>query len=149
MITRNNLPISFAAYSKLTICSNLLIDGGFLLSIDDVLPLVIGKGEKPQVWLQALINNEKKEFLPLVEASISKHPAVSIIENQGMLTIMIQDTNILTIEKYDIESAEINFINLNTIGFNICGDANKLTIGNSTYSGNTMSGAGVLIGFNA
>jgi len=44
MITRNNLPISFIAYEKLTICSNSLINGGFLLSVGDTLPLIIGKG---------------------------------------------------------------------------------------------------------
>jgi hypothetical protein len=147
MITLNNLPASFIPYKKLTICSNSLLNGGFLLSMGEILPLVIGKGEKPQIWLQALVNPEKKEFISIVEASISKHPAVSIIENLGMLTINIQNIKILSINNYSEDSAEIDLIDLRPIGFNIYGDNTKLIIGNSTFSGNTMSGGGVLIGF--
>jgi hypothetical protein len=147
MITRSTLPASFIPYKKLTICSNSLIDGGFLLSMGDILPLVIGKGEKPQIWLQALLNSEKKEFISIVEASISKHPAVSIIDASGMLTIKVQNIKILSISDYNENSAEVDLIDLRPIGFNIYGDSKKLVIGNSTFSSNSMSGGGVLIGF--
>jgi len=147
MITRNNLPTSFIPYKTLIICSNSLIGGGFLLSMGDIIPLLIGKGEKPQIWLQALVDSENKKFIPIVEASISKHPAVSIIETLGMLTINIQGTNILSVNKYDENSAEIDSIDLRSIGFNIHGTKTQLIIGNSTFSGNSMSGGGVLIGF--
>ena len=147
MITRNNLPTSFIPYKELIICSNSLIDGGFLLSMGDIIPLIIGKGEKPQIWLQALVNPEKKEFISIVEASISKNTAVSIIETLGMLTINIQNVTILSVSQYDTNSAEIDLIDLRPIGFNIHGNKEQLIVGNSTFSGNSMSGGAVLIGF--
>lgn len=145
MITRNNLPKNFLPYKKLVICSNSLIDGGFLLSIGDVLPLIIGKGQKPLIWLQAVVNSKSQEFIQIVEASVSKHPHVSVIEENNNLTINIKNTKILSINKYE-DSAIIDYMDLKQIGFNIYGDEQKLIIGNSTFSGNSMSGGGTLIG---
>jgi hypothetical protein len=148
-MNRNNLPTSFVPYHKLIICSNTLIDGGFLLSMGDILPLVIGKGEKPQIWLEALIDPKKKKFLSIVEASISKHPGVSIMETLGKLTITLQNIDILRVNKYDENLAEVDFIDLRPIGFNIYGTKTELVIGNSSFSGNSMVGGGTLIGFDS
>ena len=48
---------------------------------------------------------------------------------------------------YNENSAEIDSICLRPIGFNIHGNKEQLIIGNSTFSGNSMSGGAVLIGF--
>ena len=107
MITRDNLPKSYSPYEKLVVCSNTLSGGGHILAIGEVLPVLVGKGEKPQVWLQALSNPDKSEFIIIVEASISKHQAVKVFEDNGVLNIHVGSTSVLSVRVTGEDIAEI------------------------------------------
>ena len=146
MITRTNLPKSFEAYDSITICSNTLLGGGHVVAVGEVLPLVIGKGSKPQIWLQAMSRPEKKEFISIIESSVSKHPAVEVIEENGSIVVTIQSSKVLVISAQE-NSAAITELDLRPIGLNLHGNQSGLIAGGSTLSGNTMAGGGVLIGF--
>ena len=80
MITRNNMPKSYNPINTLKICSNTLYGGGNLVAVGDVLPILIGKGEKPKIWLQALADSKENKFVTIIDESISKHPAVKVYE---------------------------------------------------------------------
>lgn len=147
MITRENLPTSYKPYETLVICSNSMLGGGHIVSVGDVLPLVIGKGEKPQIWLQAINNPETKEFVSIIEASVSKHPAVEILEKDGSIEVTIEDNKILVVRAESENKAVVSHLDLRPIGLNLVGNASSLSVGGSTFSGNSMSGGGVLIGF--
>ncbi|MBD2858743.1 hypothetical protein IB286_06930 [Spongiibacter sp. KMU-158] len=148
MITLEKLPDDYVPYETLTICSNKMIGGGHIVSVGGSLPVVIGKGGKPQIWLQALVNPETNEFLPIVEASISTHPAVKVLEKDKLIIVEIQKQKVLSVKTLSKDSAEVTQLDLRPIGLNLIGDTSKLTAGSSTFSRNTMSGGGsVLIGF--
>lgn len=147
MITRENLPTSYNPYETLVICSNSMLGGGHIVSVGDVLPLVIGKGEKPQIWVQAISDPETKEFVSIIEASVSKHPAVEILEKDGSIEVTIQDNKILIVRAESDNKAVVSHLDLRPIGLNLVGNASSLSVGGSTFSGNSMSGGGVLIGF--
>lgn len=147
MITRENFPTSYKPYETLVICSNSMLGGGHIVSVGDVLPLVIGKGEKPQIWLQAINNLETKEFVSIIEASVSKHPAVEILEKDGSIEVTIEDNKILVVRAESENKAVVSHLDLRPIGLNLVGNASSLSVGGSTFSGNSMSGGGVLIGF--
>ena len=147
MITRNNLPKNYEPYESLNICSNTLLGGGHTVAVDEILPLVIGKGTKPQIWLQAMNSPDKKEFVSIIEASVSKHPAVEVIEENGSIVVSIQGTKVLVVEATSDESASVTQLDLRPIGLNLIGNRSSLSAGGSNFSGNTMAGGGVLIGF--
>lgn len=147
MITKNNLPKSYIPYEKLVVCSNTLSGGGHILAAGETLPVLVGKGEKPQVWLQALSNSEKNEFVTIVEASISKHQAVKVLEENGAININVGGTNVLSVKVTSEDSAEIFMLDLRPLGINIFGNKSELKVGNSTFSGNSFSGGGTMIGF--
>jgi hypothetical protein len=147
MITRENLPSSYVPYKTLVICSNSMLGGGHIVSVGDVLPLVIGKGEKPQIWLQAISNPETKNFVPIIEASISKHPSVEILEKNGNIEVTVQHNKILVVRAESADKAVVSQLDLRPIGLNLVGNANSLTVDGSSFSGNSMAGGGVLIGF--
>lgn len=147
MITRKNLPTSYNPYETLVICSNSMLGGGHIVSVGDVLPLVIGKGEKPQIWVQAISNPETKEFVSIIEASVSKHPAVEILEKDGSIEVTIQNNKILVVRAESENKAVVSHLDLRPIGLNLVGNVSSLSVGGSTFSGNSMSGGGVLIGF--
>ena len=147
MITRNNLPSSYIPYSTLVICSNTMLGGGHIVAVGEVLPLVIGKGEKPQIWLQAISNPKNNEFVSIIEASVSKHPAVEILEQNGSIEVTIQNNKILIVRAESQDKAVVSQLDLRPIGLNLVGTTASLSVGGTTLSGNSMSGGGVLIGF--
>jgi hypothetical protein len=144
--TRNNLPSSYQPYEKLTICSNSLIGGGHLVELAGELPLIIGYGEKPQVWLQAISNPEKMEFVSVVENSVSKFPAVEVKEIDGSIIITIQGKQVLKVRNVSNSEAVVENMDLRPIGLILYGDANNMNMPNGSFSGNSMSGGGVLLG---
>ncbi len=143
---RNNLPKSYSQYDQLTVCSNKILGGGHIMSIGDVLPLIIGAGDKPQIWLQAASDGQSKNYISIVENSVSKHPAIDIIELSGVITVKLQGKAILSVKSTSEKSAVVELMDFRLIGFNIYGDSSSLKVGGSTFTGNTMSGGGVLIG---
>jgi hypothetical protein len=144
--TRDNLPKSFQPYHKLTVCSNSLIGGGHIVEVSGTLPLIIGKGDKPQIWLQALNNPETKEFILVVENSISKFPSVQVKEIQGFLVVSIQGNEVLRIREVSENEASVDAMDLRPIGLNLYGDVDGMKVGNGSFSRNAMSGGGVLLG---
>jgi hypothetical protein len=146
IFSRTNLPKSYQPYGNLTVCSNHLIGGGQIVAVGDVLPLIIGKGEKPQIWLQAMNNPETKEFISIVENSVSKHPAVEVLEVSGSVIISIQGIKVLSVKQVSEDSAVVESMDLRPIGVNLHGNSNSMDVGNSVLSGNSMHGDSVLIG---
>ncbi|MFH1874130.1 MAG: hypothetical protein ABH859_02965 [Pseudomonadota bacterium] len=147
MITRKNIPKNYIPFNTLTICSNVLSGGGNLVAIGDVLPILIGKGEKPKIWLQALADSKKNQFVTIVEESISKHPAVKVYEESGSLNVMISEELILSVKMIDQYSAIVEKLDFRPIGLKMYGGYSSLTVGGNTFSGNSMSGGGTFVGF--
>lgn len=147
MITQDNKPKNYTPLDILKICSNIISDGGHLVAIGDVLPILIGKGEKPKVWLQAIADAKSNTFVSIVEESISKHPNVKVFENDGYLTIMVAEKVVLGVKMTGDNTANIDKLDFRPIGLNMYGDSESLNIDDSSFSGNFMSGGGTLIGF--
>jgi len=147
MITTKNLPKSYTPYNTLVVCSNTLKGGGHFVAVGDILPLVVGKGDKPKIWLQALTDPKTKEFITLVDASISKHPVVRVYEDNDTLKITVSGTLVLSVKATGEDSAEIDTLDMRPLGLSLYGTKNELMVGSNTFSGNSMSGGGTLIGF--
>jgi len=146
MITRENLPPGYESYRDLNVCSNKLINGGFLLEVGKALPLVIGVGAPPKIWLQAAANPQASEFVEIVRRSVALHPMVHIATEHNRLIITVANTVVLDIKSENPESAVINVLDLRPIGFNVFGADGKLVAGGMHFSKSTFSGGGALIG---
>ncbi len=147
MITINNLPKSYIPYDTLVVCSNTLIGGVNVVAIGEVLPLLIGKGDKPRIWLQAIAKPDSSDFVTIVEESISTHPAVKIYEENNVIKVEASGTLVLTVKLTGENSAEVEILDFRPLGLNMHGTKGSLTVGGSTFSQNTMSGGKVVIGF--
>ncbi|MEK6725714.1 MAG: hypothetical protein AABY54_04075 [Deltaproteobacteria bacterium] len=147
MITINNLPKSYIPYDTLVVCSNTLIGGVNVVAIGEVLPLLIGKGDKPRIWLQAIAKPDSSDFVTIVEESISTHPAVKIYEENNVIKVEASGTLVLTVKLTGENSAEVEILDFRPLGLNMHGTKGSLTVGGSTFSQNTMSGGKVFIGF--
>lgn len=149
MMTLKSKPDSYVPYESLTICSNTIKGGGNLVAVSEVIPLLIGKGDTPQIWLLALANAQKNEFVSIVEKSISKHPAVKVYEDAEFLNVMISGEVVLSVRQDSESSATVTVLDLRPLGLNMYGNENTLNVGGGTFSKNSMSGGGTLIGLGA
>lgn len=147
MITPTTLPSTYKPYQRLTVCSNELIGGGHLVILGDVLPLLVGSGETPMVWLQAPADKTGKSYVPLVVASVAAHKAVTVVSNKDGLTVSVEGTPVIHALQVDSESAVIDFLDLRPVGLNIYGNATSLTAGGGTFSSNSFNGVGALLAF--
>jgi len=147
MITRTTLPSTYKPYQKLTVCSNVLIGGGHLVVLGEVLPLLVGSGEGPTIWLQAPTDKSGKSYVPLVTASVASHPAVGVVSNRDGLTVSIAGVPVIHVKQASQDSAVIDLLDLRPVGLNIYGNASSLTAGGTTLSQNTFSGGGTMLAF--
>lgn len=147
MITRTTLPSTYKPYQKLTVCSNVLIGGGHLVVLGEVLPLLVGSGEGPTIWLQAPTDISGKSYVPLVTASVASHPAVAVVSSRDGLTVSIAGVPAIHAKQTSQDSAVIDLLDLRPVGLNIYGNASSLTAGGTTFSQNTFSGGGTMLAF--
>ncbi|HHH9511512.1 TPA: hypothetical protein ACP32V_005582 [Pseudomonas aeruginosa] len=147
MITKSNLPKGYIPYSKVKLCSNLLSGSTFILSVDEVLPLLVGKGNKPQIWIQAIADANMKSFIPIVESSIPLFPFVRVTTESGVVLVFVNDQVIMSIRSEVDDEINIFQMDLRPIGLNIVGDEKSLRSGGMAFSNSTFSGMGTFMGF--
>lgn len=147
MITKNSLPDGYVPYKRITVCSNELVGGGHIFAVGDVLPLLIGVGPKPLIWLQAVASPNSKEFVTIVDASISTHPAVRVSESGRRVTVTVGGAPVLAVEAISSESAVVSELDLRPIGLNVYGSSSKLHVGGMQISRSTFAGVGTAFGF--
>ena len=145
MITKNTLPEEYHPYGRLTLCSNLLIGGGHLIQVGEVLPLLVGNGETPKVWLQVPADPAGKQFIQMVVASVATHPAVLVSVIGGILCVSAGGKKVLQVRGIGPNEAVVELLDLRPVGFNIFGDTNGLSAGGMQMSGNTVSGGGTFL----
>lgn len=145
MINYTTNPVGYIPYEKITICSNTLIGGGNLISVGDIKPLFIGKGETPKIWLRAVSNLKNKEFVEIVTASEQNFPSVKVINRNNEIRILAENTVVLR-AIYNSDSIEILKLDLRPLGLNVFGDKNGLITPQMTLTNNTFEGAGALLG---
>jgi len=147
MYSINNLPDGYVALNRLNMCSNILIGGGFAFSLGSTLPLIIGKGTVPIIWMQSYDFKNKKSKI-LVDGNISKHPDVLVTNpDNGVVEIIInKEVRILRVKNIGDASSVVSFIDFRPIGLNITGNQNELKVGNSSFSKNTIEGVSVFFG---
>lgn len=146
MITRSNLPQNYQPYERLDFCSNLIVGGGHILAVGDVLPLLIGKGETPRIWLQAVSRPESNEFIKIVDDSKAVYPIVNVEKENNSINIYVKGKLVLCVKSTKDGQAKISKVDFRPLGLNVVGNASKLTIGGQSLSNNTFSNVGVAFG---
>lgn len=147
MYSLNNLPADYSELRTLTVCSNKIIGGGFPFALGEGLPLIVGNGLNPTIWLQAIKDPDKKELILLVDRNVPTVKEISVTKPEdGVIEVYFKDkTKILRIKKTDESSAVISMLDLRPIGLNITGNQTGLNIGGSSFSNNTVQGAKVFL----
>ncbi|MEZ8107331.1 hypothetical protein [Vibrio cortegadensis] len=145
----NKLPDGYKPLKKLTICSNTLTGGGNLVSIGGDIPVRIGRGSIPQVWIKAIADSSTNELVPIVEKNKSLHPAIKVVTQNNKITVLISGETVLSAKAPSQDVVVVDKLDLRPLGLNLYGDSSSLKVGGNTFSRNSMHGGGTLIGFGA
>lgn len=146
MITRDSLPKYFKPYQNLSFCSNSILGGGHIFAMGDVLPLLIGVGPSPRVWLQAVAAPGSKEFVTVVADSKATHPAVDVTVDGVKVIVSVQGIAVLTVEAKNDQRAVVSEVDFRPLGLNVFGNSSSLNLGGMQLSNNTFSGVNVAFG---
>jgi len=116
-----------------------------MIQIGEVLPILIGKGEVPQVWLQGPSDTTGQNFIQLVTASVSSHPAILVNSTSLGLAVSAGGREVLRVRPIGPNEAIVDFLDLRPLGFNIFGDDQMLNAGGMKMSRNTIAGGGTFL----
>lgn len=143
MITKTNLPSSYIPYQKLAFCSNVLEGGGNLIEVAGTIPILVGRGDPPLVWLSA---KQDAKVVTIVEASRAKYSSVTAANIFGGTVVMSKGVVLLSARQISEVEAEVTEIDLRPLGLNVYGDKNGLHVGGMEFTGNHFSGGGTMLG---
>jgi hypothetical protein len=137
-------------YNELTVCSNLLINTVHIFqSGTGWNPLVIRKGKVPRVWLSAqeITDNGSPKIIELIADSKSLNNEFHIDKSKHGFQIKYQNKVIVKAGNHVDSRLEVINIDFRSIGLNIYGDNNSLSLGSNKMSQNTSKNSQVMFGF--
>jgi hypothetical protein len=151
MEEKSKLPEDYLPFSKIKICSNWFIGGEYLIEVDKNIPLLIGKGVLPLVWLSVPVSKDKWEYI--VERNISRNPTIVVDLSKDNKSVIIKITQakflrdkiILNIVMDSDDSITIKELDMRPIGLIIYGDENKLNIGTNIIQNSTVAATRTMI----
>ena len=139
------LPTEFISYKQLEIATNKLVDGVALVSINGFIPVLIGRGETPEIWVTIPADQQGKEWRPIVSKNTSLLDVITVIAKENMIGVTLADEIVLEVKEITRESVEITKCNLRPFGINVFLEDDCLKIMTNRYSGNTITGAKIFI----
>lgn len=136
--TEMQLPKEYLAFEKLTICSNVLINGKVPIRIKDHFPILVGKGDVPLIWLSA--TKAGKEWQMVVEKNqpLNKNFSVNFLDDKKSVFVTIGNIIIVQAKKISDGEAEISTLDLRPLGLDIRGDQSGFYIGTNSFVGNVF-----------
>lgn len=128
------IPKAFKPYPQIKFCNNIFINMLTLLDDNGFYPLLIGKDKIPRIWIY--VKNNIGETIALIKDNIAISPIlkVNIYSTERKITITTIDKLKLLDIYYEEDIPEVTYIDLKTLGYNIVGNRNELTVGNTVLS---------------
>jgi len=142
----NSLPTGYITPSSLEIGTNKLNNVTAILEVSGNIPLLIGDGKKPRIWLYIPADKDGNEWYPLIKDNFSTNSSVLVVGDKTSTSIATKQGNIITCKKRADGVIEVSKVDLTLIGLNFVADKSSVKFMNNTFSGNTFSNVGVMFG---
>jgi len=141
------LPSEYIPFDELVICSNKFINGKIPIKIKNEMPLLVGKGDIPLIWLSAPVTKDGKNWDLIVEKNKAKINKISVIPSAEDRTtkISLSGISIIQVIKTSETKAEIIELDLRPLGLNFHGDRQGFYIGTNLLSNNEFNNVPTMI----
>ncbi|WP_156921036.1 hypothetical protein [Fundidesulfovibrio putealis] len=141
-----HVPDGYTPFGTIELCGNTIINGEILFLINTFIPLLIGTGKQPRIWLSGYAKNNAYPIQYIVDSK-SQANFVHIKRNANKTKVKIESNNIITIIKTSADKITIPHIDLRPIGINIHGDTTELKVSNGTLRKNKFVNTKIMIKF--
>ena len=142
----DSLPTGYKQPDKLIIASNKLNNVKAILEINGFLPILIGDGDKPRVWLYIPANKEGTEWYPLIKDNFSTNPKVLVMESESSVTIATPHGNVLECAKEKDGLINVRKLDLRPFGLDFVAEGESIKFMGGTFTNNTFTNVGVMLG---
>lgn len=147
MTKKLSLPKGYSPHLSVFLCSLTIYKYKILFKINNLIPLLIGSGVNPLIWINTTKNIENNSIEKCIERNRILHQGFSIIRGTGII-IKAEKYTILTIEETNSRHITINQIDFRPIGINLHGDSSGLNFGGSHFSNLTISEVDTIFALN-
>lgn len=142
----DELPSQYKPYGKISLGTNVIENVTAILTVKGHVPLLIGQGEPPKIWLYVPTDSFGTEWYPLIKDNFSSHPDVKVIAEKKLVTIKTSSTTVLTCLVGDNNVINILKLDLSPFGLDVYSDEKSLKVMGNTLSNNTFKSLKVVIG---
>jgi len=142
----DNLPPQFTPFQRVRLGSNVLENVVAVVSINGFIPLLIGDGESPKVWLSIPTNKEGTEWYPLIKENFSSNSEVSVEITKKRVTVRTPQGTVLNVIKNADHSLVFFKLDLRPFGLNVYADEGALHAMGNKLAKNEFRNIPVIIG---
>lgn len=140
------LPNQYEPFEKVRIGSNVLERVKALVSVGSNVPLLIGDGPTPRVWLSIPADRTGTNWYPLIKDNFSSHPDVRVAAHPRRIVVKTPQGVVLSATKGEESFLAVQRLDLRPFGLNIYADEGSLHVMGSTLSKNEFRNVAVVVG---
>ena len=142
----NDLPSQYVPFEKIDIGTNHLVNVKVLFTVNEHIPLLIGSGDIPRIWLSIPADATGENWQLLIRDNRSFHPEVTVQIENNIVSVNTPDGEVLKVRKESENWINILSINLRPFGINIHGDERLLSVMDNELTGNSFVNVEVMVG---
>ena len=146
---QESLPSNYKAPVKMKIGTNTLENVNIMFSFKGFVPILIGDGKNPRIWLNIPSNKEGTEWYPLIKDNFSTNPKVTVIETKNSVKVTTPDGVVVECIKASDGTIDVKKLNLKPFGLNVKANSEMLTVMNQTFTSNGFKNVGTMFGIGA
>jgi hypothetical protein len=145
-MTEFDFPTQYEPYGTLRIGTNILENVKALASVGSNVPLLIGKGSTPRVWLSIPADRSGTSWYPLIKDNFSSHPEVRVEAHRKTIVIRTPQGTVLSAIQGRENALSVQRLDLRPFGLNIYADEGSLHVMGNTLTKNEFRNMSVVIG---
>ncbi len=142
----DSLPVQFKPFEVIEIGTNILTKCKALFEINQFIPILIGCGKVPKVWLSIPADKSGNNYQPIVRNNLSLNKQIVVAIGVDNVRIRSPEGEVLNVKKVDETKAEVVSIDLRPFRINIYTDQNILMVANNELKHNKFFNADVMVG---
>ena len=143
---QDSLPSNYKSPKKMKIGTNTLKNVNIILSFKGFVPILIGDGKKPRIWLNIPANKEGTEWYPLIKDNFSTNSNVIVIETKNSIKVTTPDGIVVECIKMADGTIDVSRLNLKPFSLDVEADPTVLKIMNQQFTSSEFKNVGTMIG---
>lgn len=140
-----SLPTKYVPFSEINICSNRFVNGKVLFVVNEHIPILIGYGKAPRIWVNIPADLTGENWQPLVRDNRSLHAKVEVKVSGNVVEVITPTGNVLRVMKENKNLAKVGSIDLRPFGIDIYGNEEMLTVLENYFSENLFTNVSTMI----